>query len=506
MNEYEEMGQKWLRGEIEIQEFNGIKLNPKQKEFINDKNRFSLVSGGMASGKTLGWQIKLILLTQWFPGCRILIGRKTKGNAISTFIKDFVDICPPGLYEHKVGEGKLVFTNKSEAIFFGLDALAGNSGDDLKKAEQDLKSHNFQFIFIDQLEEIQEKIFQSLNSRTRGRQCKHGTIEGKDVDIIRDENEDAVYEVCKTCGKYTFNQFCMTTNPGNYWGFDFFKGNPRKMTNLIETSMMDNKNNLPEQFIQSELQKPDLYVKKFVYGLWSKDLLSEGTVFSTDYITDQGFNLKEPLREYDGIKIFKEAEDIEYQIGVDPSEGAVDPSCVQVISEEGEQVAVFSGYVPTHALIEKVIILAEMYSTKKKVLIVPEATGIGQALIEHLKVRWENVYEREVFSQREKKSLKKLGFHTNFATKQQLIENMKELFQKKFPKIHDKETLEEFKTFVYSDEAQRKGAGAQNNYHDDRLMALLLAYWNRKPITIKEKDLLARVERSKRKPITYQYA
>jgi len=506
MTEYELMGQKWLKGEVEIEEFNGIKLNPKQKEFVNDKHRFSLVSGGMASGKTLAWQIKFILITQWFPNTRILIGRKTKGNASSTFMKDFVDICPPGLYEHKIGEGVLRFTNGSEAVFFGLDALQSGSGDDLKKAVQDLKSHNFGFIFLDQLEEIEEKVHDALNSRMRRRQCKHGTTP-EFCKVYRDEDDNAMFEECRVCGKFTFNQFNDTTNPANFWGYDFFKGNPRKMSNLVETSMMDNKDNLSEQFIQSELEKPELYVKKFVYGEWSPDVMTEGTVFSSDYIKDQEFNIKDPLREFDGIKIYEEPDnELTYQIGIDPSDGAVDPSCIQVVSEAGRQVAVYSGFIPIHAITEKAMVLANMYTTKAEPLIIPESTGIGQGLIENLIPRWENIYEREVFNQRERKTLKKLGFYTSYATKQQLIENAKELFQKKFLKIQDKQTLSEFKTFIYQDAATMKGAGAQTNYHDDRLMALLLAFWNMRPVTLKEQELLAFIENKKKKPIKYQYA
>lgn len=486
-----QMGKDWLDGKILIEEFQGIKLNKKQIEFVNDKNRFSLVSGGMASGKSLAWIIKFILITQWFPGTRIMIGRKTKGNASETFMKDFVDVCPPGIYEHKIGEGKLVFRNGTEAIFFGLDSLA-SGGEDLKKAIQTIKSHNFGFVFIDQLEEIDEKVFEALNSRVRRRQCKHGTNEATgEVVVMRDENKMPLYEKCNTCGLYSFNQFNMTTNPANFWAYDFFKVHPRPMTHLVETSMLDNKGNLSEQFIQSELAKPERYVKKYVYGEWSPDSMVEGGVFYEDYIKQQSFYIKNPIREFDGIKIFVEpSAKYEYQIGVDSSEGATDPCSIQVINKDtGEQVATYNQFVPVGVQIEKTMQLAMMYSLKRKPLLVIETNASGTAVIEGIKKLYDNIYEREIFNYREQKILKKLGFQTNFASKALLIENFNSLLSKKYVIISDRNTLEEMKVFIYSDEAQSKGAGAQSGYHDDNVIALMLAFFNVKPKTQEEKTL-----------------
>lgn len=94
-NQYEQLGKDWLDNKVVFKEFNGIKFNDKQIEFINDKSRSLLVSGGMSSGKTLAFIIKFILLSQMFPDSHFLIGRKTQGNAEDTFMKDFAELCPP---------------------------------------------------------------------------------------------------------------------------------------------------------------------------------------------------------------------------------------------------------------------------------------------------------------------------------------------------------------------------------------------------------------------------
>jgi len=456
------------------------------------------------SGKTVAWQTKLMLFALWFPGTRILVGRKTKMNAWSTFMKDFVDICPPGLYEAKVGDGVLKFSNGTEVVFFGLDALQGGSGDDMKKAVQDLKSHNFGFIFIDQLEEIEMKVFEALNSRMRRRQCKHGQV---DQEKFRDKDGHVIFEECNICHKATFNQMNFTMNPANHWAYDYFKANPRPMTWFIETSMLDNKEHLPEAFITSELAKPKRYVQKYVYGEWSPDSLVEGAVFAEDYIKKQAFYVQDPLREFDGISIFEEPTKAEYQIAVDPSEGAVDPCAIQVVNiNTGVQVATYSAFVPLNVITDKIMHLTTIYSLGKKPLVIVEAQGGGQAVIEDLKKRYSHIYEREVFNQRQKKHIKKLGWFTNFSTKVQLIEHTGELFQKNFIKLRDRKTLEEMKTFIYSDEAKKKGAGAQTGYHDDRIMALMMAYWNIKAKNVEETSLLSPKHRQNRKRnVKYQY-
>ena len=149
-------------------------------------------------------------------------------------------------------------------------------------------------------------------------------------------------------------------------------------------------------------------------------------------------------------------------------------------------VACFTGMVPTDAIVERTVQLANMYSRLQFPLVIPEVTGIGQAFVEQLRKKYDKIYVREVFNARTRKKMAKLGFSTNFATKQQLIENFRNLLQKGYPKICDAGTHQELKTFIYADEAQAKGAAAQKGFHDDRVMATMLAYWNLEPKSEKE--------------------
>lgn len=445
-NDYEELGRRWLSGEVDIETFNKISLTPMQSAFVNSKERMVLANGGFASGKTTGFIVKLYLLSVFFPGNRILLGRKSRVDVEQATLPDIFDIFPENTYTYRPGPGIIEFPNGSQIIIYGLDVMAGGSSQDIKKSVQKIKSLNLGAVFIDQLEEIDYSIIEALTGRLR-----------RDVPL---------------------QQMCFTGNPANYWAYDYFKVNPRPGTRLIQSSMMDNKANLKPEFINDQLAKPKIYVDKFVYGIWDPTTLVEGTVFGEEALLHVQSTIAEPIRTADGIVIYHNPEKHDYQIGVDPSIGSEDPCHICVVDKDtGEEVANFTGYVPNEVVVQKTFQLATMYSLKSEPLVIPEVTGVGQAFIEEFKKIWNNIYVREVFNHRENKKTKKLGFYTNFSSKTQLIEHMRELLNKKFVKIRDQKTLDELRTFIYSDEAKSKGAGGQRGYHDDRVMGKLLAYW-----------------------------
>jgi len=471
LKQYEDLGKKWLSGEVIIESFGDFKLTPKQIEFINNKDPELLISGGYRSGKSVALIIKLYLLSMFFPGNSILLGRKSRSDIDSTLIPAIQEIFPPGTYTYKVGPGIIEFPNKSQILLYGLDTAV--SGDDTKKATQKIRGLNLGGAAIDQLEEVDELLWEQLSGR-----------------ISRN---------------VPFRQRFATTNPARFWAYTHFKAKPKPGTHLIETGMMDNKANLPEGFIEQQLTKGDMYVRRFVYGVWDTETMVDGRVFPIEVDKDQFLISKKPIREISGIKIFHEPQNHEYQIGIDPSTGAEDPTSIITVDKfTGEVAATFSGYVPTHVITAKTIILTEMYNKLKKPLVVPEATGIGQALVEDLKKQYDHIYEREVFSKRIQKKIDKLGFSTNYATKLQLIENMQKLFQAKWPKLRDEDLIEEIRSFIWSDEAKMKGAGAPYPYHDDRVMAMMLAYWNLKPLNNRQKNHILNRQKSITK-VYYEY-
>lgn len=458
--DYIELGKRWLNKEVEFVDFDSgdgvFSFNPKQIEFLNAQEKYVLFNGGMGAGKTLPFLVKLWLTCVMFPNSHILLGRKTRQSVEQVTIPDLRKIWPAGSYEYRVGPGQLSFPNGSMVTIMGLDALQDGSGD-IKKAEQKIKSMNLSGVYIDQLEEIEKRVIDALGFRLRSMEVP-------------------------------LRQMNFTANPANYWAYDYFKANPKPGTRLIETGMEDNAAHLPADFIEDAKSKGEMYWKRYGEGIWDPKYLVEDTVFPEEHVNGQTAYNSEPIRSFDGIDIYKEPDNHKYQIGIDPSIGSVDPSYVYVLdTDTGEQVARYTGRVNTEALMNRILVLCNMYH---RPLVVPEVTGIGQGLIELLKRNYGNIYIREkklTDGYALDQETSKLGFYTNHATKTELIEHMKTLFAKKFPRIADSQVVDELRTFVYTDAAKGKGASAQGGYHDDGVMAMMLAHYKVKAKTFRDK-------------------
>jgi hypothetical protein len=444
------------------------RFNPKQIEFISDlKSDFCLAAGGYGSGKSLALYIKLVLFLQCFPGNVVLLGRKTISDITRAILPDLFNIIPPSWYEYRVKDSVINFKNGSQIILFGLDAMQSGAIGDIKKAEQKLKSINLGAFFIDQLEEIEQEVFISLISRLR-------------------------------LNRVPIRQGNMTTNPANFWAYDNFVANPLPGYTLYQSSMIDNQANLPEDYLRKQLAMGEDYIRRFVKGEWTTDVLLKGTVFAKEHIQYLELMRKQPLLVEEECEIYEEARrDLTYRMGVDPSEGIVDPSSISVISENGKKVAKFNGKIPIPGLIDKVKFLYYKYS---RPLIIPEANAAGVALIEGIKDL--NIYKRRQFEYKDKREIEKIGFRTTWASKQALIAHFQELLRDKQVKIFDKKTTEEFKVFVWNDEASQSGAGASRGFHDDDVMSTLLGFWEFNPVEVDDfKVAQQRIPRRK----TFQY-
>lgn len=451
IEQYKKAGQEWLKGS-EITEWTlegkNIKLFKNQIQFLNSKKRYCLYSGGFGSGKSLTLLMKMVFFCLFFPKNEVLLGRKTLQDIERTTLPALFDLLPSSWYKYRIKEGVITFFNGSRIILFGLDSLQTGSMADIKKAQQKIKSLNLGAYFLDQLEEIEKDVFEALNARLRRTEVP-----------IRQGN--------------------MTTNPANFWAYEHFKVNPKKRTDLelIEGSMLDNRANLPQDYIEDQLNHDENYVKRFVQGIWSPDIFLKSVVFAEEYIRRFEMLKKPPVAIEEGFEIFEQPDkEKTYQIGIDPSEGAVDPSAISVVSSDGRKVAKFSGFLPIFGLIEKTkFIYYKYYVGMKPPLIIPEVNASGIALLEGIKDL--KVYRRRVFEYREKREVEKQGWKTSYQSKQALISNFQNLLRKGFPKVYDKDTIEEFKTFCWTDSARQSGAGAEKGFHDDNVIATLLSFF-----------------------------
>jgi hypothetical protein len=431
-----------------------------QSRFISDfSSDFCLNSGGFGSGKSLALYVKLVLLCKCFPGNRVLMGRKTLSDIDRAVLPELFDLIPPTWYEHRVKDGLINFNNGSQIILFGLDAMQSGGVADIKKAQQKLKSLNLGAYFIDQLEEVEYEVFEVLNSRLRRNDIP-------------------------------FRQGNMDCNPANFWAYHMFKmkqkwggenwvDNPDSKALLYESNMLHNPH-LPWDYIRKQLDMGEDYVKRFVHGQWTTDVLLKGTVFSKENIAWLSTYVKAPVSREEGCEIYEQPKPgLEYRMGVDPSEGVVDPSSISVVSSEGKKVAKFNGKVPIQGLADKVKFLYYKYS---KPLIVPESNSAGTALIRE--IRDLRVYRRKQLDYKTDIETEKLGFRTSWDSKQQLIDHFQKLLRNKVPRIYDSKTIDEMKSFMWTNEATQQGAGAARGFHDDEIMSTLLAYWEFDPVKI----------------------
>jgi hypothetical protein len=279
----------------------------------------------------------------------------------------------------------------------------------------------------------------------------------------------------------------MDSNPANFWAYHQFKkqqrwngegweDDPTSGSRLYETSMLYNPH-LPGDYIRKQLGMGEDYVKRFVLGEWSTDTLMKGSVFAKEHVRQLEQMQKQPMANENGCEIYEQPKGhMEYRMGVDTSEGVVDPSSVSVVSFDGKKVAKFNGKVPIQGLADKVKFLYYKYN---KPLIVPESNAAGTALIRE--IRDLRVYRRKQLEYKTDVETEKLGFRTSWETKSALIDHFQALLRRNAVRIYDHKTIEEMKSFMWTNEASHLGAGAARGFHDDDVMSTMLAYWEFDP-------------------------
>lgn len=463
------------------------KFSPMQSEYISNfdnSKKFQLFSGGRGCGKSLALCVKMYVTVKGYPGITVLLGRKNLSDIERTTLQDFFKLVPANEYEYRVKDGILNFKNGSKIILMGLDAMQSGNVGDMKKAQQKTKSLNVGAYFLDQLEEIEYDVFQALNDTMR-------TVSPEALKLPADQRYGkSNIELFKETGVIDFPRIgSMTTNPANFWAYHYFKLNQRRDedgnwlpktvedSSLLEGSMLDNKDNLPPDFIKDRLNREESFVRRYVYGEWNMDVLTKGAVFAKEHIRRLEGEVRRPLFIEEGCELYELPNPgEEYRMGVDPSEGIVDPSSVSVVSSRGKKVAKFNGMIPIQGLADKVKFLYWKY---RKPLIIPERNSAGAALIRE--IRDLNVYREKKTQYKTDQETERLGFRTSWDSKQELINHFQKLLRNNIPKIMDKKTIEEMKTFVWSNEATNQGAGAQLGFHDDDIMSTMLAYWDWTP-------------------------
>ena len=223
-----------------------ITPTPKQADFLLSTNKFACFSGGFGNGKTTAGCLKGIMLSQ-FPGNFGLVGRLTYPELRDTTRRTFFELTPPEYYDKASGgewrrsENHLVLANGSEIIFRHLDTIA----------EKELLSLNLGWFYIDQAEEIGERLFLILQSRLR------------------------LNTVPRRYGFVTCNP-----EPGN-WIYSRFKkpndeGTLGKDYYYISATTKENPH-LPDDYVPTLLESyPEELIKRYIEGQWE---VYEGQIY-----------------------------------------------------------------------------------------------------------------------------------------------------------------------------------------------------------------------------------
>ena len=415
-----------------------IILSDKQKRCLVSKAKEILASGGFRAGKSLGVIIKIIAQHLTVPNNRGLIGRLTYPELRDTVQKDFFQILPSEwIKTWRESRGELILKNGTEILFRHLDSVS----------EEEMRGMTLGFAYISQVEEIKESVYLTLKSR------------------INLQHVPA-------------RQLLMDCNPVLFWAYKYFKQENDPDRELIEFSMFDNKDNLPEDYLADMMKRPENWKKQYVYGVWDESLLSDKAVIPVEYIQLQKRFVRKPKRMLDDVQIFEDViPEHTYQAGVDTSEGlGLDYSSLSIFDcQTGEQVAYWRGQVQPDLLAMKIVPALRYFNDA---FVVPEINGCGLAFVNKLKEIYENIYKRKEFDRDNEVEKEMLGWKTSFVTKPLLVSNFIKLLREGHIKLRSEETVNEMPTFVYSDEGPRKGMGAQGGFHDDSLIGAMLGCWN----------------------------
>ena len=255
---------------------NKITLNPKYVPLFEGDTRYYIITGGRGSGKSYGVTLFLNNLT-YQKDHKVLFTRYTMTSAHSSIIPEFVDkidIMDVG-DDFRVTRDEIVNQTTGSGIMFkGIKTASGNQSAALKSLA------NVSTFVVDEAEElVDEEVFDKIDLSVRTQKVQ--------------------------------NRVILILNPATkeHWIYKrFFEGRGIesgfngvfKDTTYIHTTYKDNKENLPDSFLQSiyemKVTAPEKYEHQIlggwlekmsgtVYTNWSKGNFVElnKTVFAQDY-------------------------------------------------------------------------------------------------------------------------------------------------------------------------------------------------------------------------------
>lgn len=240
-----------------------IVINEKYQPLFLNKTRYFVVTGGRGSGKSFGVCLFLLNLT-YQEGEKILFSRYTLTSAYASIIPEFLEkiemMGTPN--DFKITKDEIInLTTGSSILFKGIRTTSGNQTASLKSLT------GITAFVLDEAEElIDETLFEKIDFSVRKK--------GKQNRVILIMNP-------ATKEHWVWKRFFEANFVKSGWN-----GTKGDVT-YIHTTYKDNKENLPESYLQSifemKLKRPDKY-EHVILGGWLEK--AEGVVYSNWTVGD----------------------------------------------------------------------------------------------------------------------------------------------------------------------------------------------------------------------------
>lgn len=239
--------------------------NPKQKEFVFNPFKYSAYVGGIRNGKTVGGCARSLMLSDLYPGNIGIVGRKTYKQLFDTTAKELFDLVKkrnggtlePGPYLIKyvasnsgIDAQTLIIRTKGEPSRIRL-----RFADDVNS----FLGTELGFFYVDQLEDIDEDVYEHLESR---------------LSLWNAQRREAFKN---DYGYYPKHFGFATSNPHPGWVKQKLINNEKGLYKTYEAGTEANRANLPPGYLEELLaSKPKDWVERFILGSWN---ISGGQVY-----------------------------------------------------------------------------------------------------------------------------------------------------------------------------------------------------------------------------------
>jgi len=288
-----------------------------------------------------------------------------------------------------------------------------------------------------------------------------------------------------TMNSLSFKQTILTStaNGMNHWyhivnsaktgknGFEFIENDWREVPRYDKQGKLLS----PEEYKIRTIRK---HGKKYFAQTEENEFLgSADTLLSTEAL--KSMIASEPKNTdmfFNGLNIYEEPiEGHSYIIGVDPAKDGIDSFAVQIIDITKfpfKQVVSAKLDIDYLVMPEHLDTLGKYYNNA--FMTIENNEGAGQSIVDILyyQYEYENLYRDR--SEDDKTFKKYAGFRTTLKSRPLVINLMKILIEERKLIVQDKETINEFYTFIKSEKITEKYA-ADEGYHDDLVMALAIA-------------------------------